>query len=78
MLVYHRLSSFSLDFPDNSQVQYLFILLGGERDWESKVSCTRTQHNDSKLGLQTLLLNLESSILTVQFTTSNHHTVLTQ
>ena len=25
---------------------YLFILLGGERHYESKVSCTRAQHND--------------------------------
>ena len=44
MLVHRRLPPCILSgFPDSCR--YPFILLGGERHCESKVSCPRTQHN---------------------------------
>ena len=47
MLVHRRLpDNISSGFPDIATVPINFILLGGERHCDSKVSCPRTQHSD--------------------------------
>ena len=45
--------------------QYSFIHLGGERQFESKVSCPRTQQNVPGQGSSPRLLALEWSTLTM-------------
>ena len=53
-------------YPQHWIHEYPFIHLGGERHYEKKVSCPRTQHNVPNQGSKPWPLTLESSTLTMR------------